>query len=64
MNQPPEQPHWLIPMKLPGSESVNNIEIDLSWYEEIRDIVYAVFIFIFIIGLLALSVKIFSAVKD
>lgn len=64
LNQPPEQPHWQIPLKLPGSESANNIEIDLSWYEEIRDIVYAVFIFIFIIGLLALSVKIFQAVKD
>ena len=33
LNQTPEQPHWQIPLKLPGSESVNNIEVDLSWYE-------------------------------
>ena len=64
LNQTPEQPHWQIPLKLPGSESVNNIEVDLSWYEDIRDLVQGVFIFIFIVGLLALSVKVFSALKS
>lgn len=64
LNQTPEQPHWQIPLKLPGSESVNNIEVDLSWYEDVRDLVQGVFIFIFIVGLLALSVKVFSALKS
>ena len=64
LNQTPEQPHWQIPLKLPGSQSVNNIEVDLSWYEDVRDLVQGVFIFIFIVGLLALSVKVFSALKS
>lgn len=64
LNRPPVQPHWEIPLKLPGSSSVNNIEVDLSWYEEVRDLVQGVFIFIFIVGLLALSVKIFNALKS
>ena len=64
LNQTPEQPHWIIPLKLPGSSSVNNIEIDLSWYEDVRPVVQGVFIFIFIVGLLALSVKVFSALKS
>lgn len=64
LNQTPEQPHWQIPLKLPGSESVNNIEVDLSWYEDVRGLVQGVFIFIFIVGLLALSVKVFSALKS
>ena len=64
LNQTPEQPHWQIPLKLPGSASANNIEVDLSWYENVRDLVQGVFIFIFIVGLLALSVKIFSALKS
>ena len=64
LNQTPEQPHWQIPLKLPGSQSANNIEVDLSWYEEVRPVVQGVFIFIFIVGLLALSVKVFSALKS
>lgn len=64
LNQTPEEPHWLIPLKLPGSQSVNNIEVDLSWYEDVRNLVHGVFIFIFIVGLLALSVKVFSALKS
>ena len=64
LNRPPVQPHWEIPLKLPDSSSVNNIVVDLSWYEEVRDLVQGVFIFIFIVGLLALSVKIFNALKS
>lgn len=64
LNQSPEEPHWQVPLKLPGSASVNNVEVDLSWYEYIRDYVHAIFIFMFIIGLLVLSVKIFDAVKS
>ncbi len=64
LNQSPEEPHWQVPLKLPGSASANNVEVDLSWYEYIRDYVHAIFIFMFIIGLLVLSVKIFDAVKS
>lgn len=64
LNQSPEEPHWQVPLKLPGSVSANNVVVDLSWYEYIRDYVHAIFIFMFIIGLLVLSVKIFDAVKS
>lgn len=63
LNQRPIEPDINIPLPV-GSASVNTVHIDLTPYEYVRPYVHACIIFLFIIGLLALSVKVFESVKS
>ena len=64
LNRPPQQPDLNFPIPIMGSESDNMVHIDLSPYEHARPYVHGALIFLFIIGLLALSVKIFDHLKS
>lgn len=64
LNRPPQQPDLNFPVPIMGSESENMVHIDLSPYEHARPYVHGVLIFVFIIGLLSLSVKIFDHLKS
>ena len=64
LNRPPQQPDLNFPIPIMGSESENMVHIDLSPYEHARPYVHGALIFLFIIGLLALSVKIFDHLKS
>lgn len=64
LNREPVEPDINIPIPILGSESDNMLHIDLSPYEYVRPYVHGVIIFVFIIGLLALSVKVFDSVKS
>lgn len=64
LNRPPQQPDLNFPVPIMGTESDNMVHIDLSPYEHARPYVHGVLIFVFIIGLLALSVKIFDHLKS
>ncbi len=64
LNRPPQQPDLNFPIPIMGTESENMVHIDLSPYEHARPYVHGVLIFVFIIGLLALSVKIFDHLKS
>lgn len=64
LNRPPQQPDITIPIPIVGTASVNEVHVDLSPYEYARPYVHGALIFLFIIGLLALSVKIFDSMKS
>ena len=64
LNRPPQQPDLNFPVPIMGSESENIVHIDLSPYEHARPYVHGALIFVFILGLLALSVKIFDHLKS
>lgn len=64
LNRPPQQPDITLPIPIVGTASVNEVYVDLSPYEYARPYVHGALIFLFIIGLLALSVKIFDSMKS
>lgn len=63
LNRTPRAPDINFPMPTLGSASENVVHVDLTPYEYARPYVHGALIFLFVIGLMALSVKIFSALK-